>query len=137
MHLLMMENYKLNNNKQLQWKMIEDINWGKLIQEYQDKPYDKMGEYCINNYTLQEIIVLQNFAVQKRTELQEILRDKIKGVSDDTFWDLCAHIVGLGESVYNLCIKYPEIAQILVKDKQENFEYGFTKATYELKMTND
>jgi hypothetical protein len=133
-----MENYKLiNENKKLQWRMIEDINWGKLIQENNEHPYDKVGEFCLNNYSLKEIILLQNFVVEKRKELQDKLKDKIQFVSDDSFWDLCSHIVGLGESVYNLCIKYPEIAQILINDKKENFEYGFTKATYELQMINN
>lgn len=128
----MMENYKLINNKKLQWKLIEEINWGYLIQQYPQYPYDKVGEYCTENFTLRETILLQNFVVEKRKELQNILQNKIKGIGDDSFWDLCSHIVGLGESVYNLCIKYPEIAQILVKDKVENFEYGFTKAIYDI-----
>ena len=105
------------------------------MQEYDERPYDKVGEFCVNNYSLKETILLQNFVVEKRKELQNKLRDKIKNISDDGFWDLCSHIVGLGESMYDLCIKYPEIAQILINDKKENFEYGFTKAVYELQMT--
>ena len=79
---------------------------------------------------------MQNFVVEKRKELQKALKDKIKDIGDDSFWDLCSHIVGLGESVYNLCLKYPEIARILIDDKVENFEYGFTKAVYDLQENN-
>ncbi len=132
-----MANYKLTNkNKNLNWKLIEDINWGYLIKQFPQRPYDYVGEFCTENYTLRETILLQNFVVEKRKELQKALKDKIKDIGDDSFWDLCSHIVGLGESVYNLCLKYPEIARILVDDKVENFEYGFTKAVYDLQENN-
>lgn len=128
-----MGNYILNNrNKNLNWKLIEEINWGRLTQKFPQKPYDKVGDYCVENFTLREIILLQNFVVEKRRELQEKLQTHIKGIGDDSFWDLCSHIVGLGESVYNLCLKYPKIAEILIQDKVENFEYGFTKAIYDI-----
>ena len=36
-----MGNYILNNrNKNLNWKLIEEINWGKLTQKFPQKPYD-------------------------------------------------------------------------------------------------
>lgn len=128
-----MGNYILNNrNKNLNWKLIEEINWGNLTKKFPQKPYDKVGDYCVENFTLRETILLQNFVVEKRRELQEKLQTHIKGIGDDSFWDLCSHIVGLGESVYNLCLKYPKIAEILIQDKVENFEYGFTKAIYDI-----
>ncbi len=134
---LKMANYKLTNkNKNLNWKLIEDINWGYLIKQYPQHPYDYVGDYCVENFTLRETILLQNFVVEKRRELQEKLQTHIKGIGDDSFWDLCSHIVGLGESVYNLCLKYPKIAEILIQDKVENFEYGFTKAVYDLQECN-
>lgn len=128
-----MGNYILNNiNKNLNWKLIEEINWGNLTKKFPQQPYDKVGDYCVENFTLRETILLQNFVVEKRRELQEKLQTHIKGIGDDSFWDLCSHIVGLGESVYNLCLKYPKIAEILIQDKVENFEYGFTKAIYDI-----
>lgn len=134
---LKMANYKLTNkNKNLNWKLIEDINWGYLIKQYPQHPYDYVGDYCVENFTLRETILLQNFVVEKRRELQKKLQTHIKGIGDDSFWDLCSHIVGLGESVYNLCLKYPKIAEILIQDKVENFEYGFTKAVYDLQECN-
>lgn len=128
-----MMNYKLNKrNKKLNWQLIEEINWGYLIQQFPNKPYDMVGTYCAENFSLNETILLQNFVVEKRKELQEKLKNHIQGIGDDSFWDLCSHIVGLGESVYNLCLKYPDIAKILIDDKVENFEYGFTKAIYDI-----
>ena len=139
MQKLKMDRLKLNDNKKLPWRFIEDINWNYLSKTFPNQPYDKVGEYCKQHYTLNEVILLHNFIVEKRQNLQDNLRQYIKGCGDDSFWDLCSHIVGLGESTYDLCLKHPEIAQVMADNKEyvENFEYGFTKATYDLQEIND
>lgn len=134
MQQLKMENYKLfNNNKNHNWKIIEEINWAKLIKKYPQTPYDKVGEYLKENYTLNEIINLEKFFVNKRKELQNVLKECNITISNDELWDLSAHITALGENVYNLCMKYTDIAKIIKLDAVENFEYGFTSAVFELK----
>lgn len=132
-----MESYKLINinNKNHNWKIIEEINWCKLIEKYPNYPYDKVGEYLKENYTINEIINLEKFFVNKRKELQnELIKCNITD-SDDELWDLSSHITALGENVYNLCMKYNEIANIIKNETVENFEYGFTKAVFDLKNT--
>lgn len=133
-----MENYiLLNNNKNHNWKIIEDINWAQLIKKYPQTPYDKVGEYLKENYTLNEIINLEKFFIKKRKELQDVLKNCKITNCNDTLWDLSAHITALGENVYNLCMKYTEIAKIIKLDAVENFEYGFTKAVFDLKTIEE
>ena len=53
-------------------------------------------------------------------------------LTNDELWDLCAHIVGLGDVMYYYVIDHPDIILMLKDDVRENFEYGFDKAIYEL-----
>lgn len=133
-----MENYKLlNSNKNHNWKIIEEINWSKIIEKYLQFPYDKVSEYLIENYSLNEIINLERFFVNKRKELQNKLKCCDITISDDELWDLSAHITALGENVYDLCMKHHEIAKIIKNETVENFEYAFTKAIFDLQTTEE
>lgn len=128
-----MVNFYLTENDY--WNVIEDINWFELSKLYdRETACDKVGEFCTTYLTLDEIINLENFIVEKRKNLMKKLYNlsELK-ISDDRTWDLASHIVGLGQNVYYLVMKYPKIALELVNESVENFEYGFTKAVYDMK----
>ena len=132
--------------------MIEDINWNYLCKCYggnnhdlkSDRTYktayDMVGEYCLNNYTKYETILLYNFIVEKRNEIKKVIMDSYDEIkekvylSDDLLWDLAAHIIGLGESMYELVKNDPKVVISIAPNMVENFEYGFTKAIYEYQI---
>ena len=128
--------------------MIEDINWNYLAKNYGGNvngknvtAYDKVKDYCLDNFTINETILVYNFIVEKREELKEFIlkyQEKIKCyLSDDILLDLCSHIIGLGESMYDLVKTDPTIIKNISPYVVENFEYGFTAAIYEFHLSND
>ena len=60
---------------------------------------------------------------------------EVLSVSDDGFWDLCAHIVGCGEKVYNKVLNNPKLI-LKFHDYVENFEYVFDTYTEYAKERN-
>lgn len=111
------------------WKIIFDIGWGVRTIDY-----NQIKKYLNDNYTEFEIKRMKNFIVYKRKELQDRIRKyekdtrtKVNRGGDDSFWDLCAHIVGLGKERYNSVMNNPEIAKDISMNLMymENFEYAF------------
>jgi len=132
------------------WNIINTIGWGVKTVNYK-----QIREFLKDNFNDDFIIRMKIFCVQKRKELASALdeyEDKIGlsnyyGVGDDGFWDLTAHIVGLGKHWYYDTIKYPEIAKEIADNYmyKENFEYIFNlsydqnttdKQTYDKESTN-
>lgn len=146
-----MNTLQLNDNMNIintdQWNIINEIKWYNNSKMYGKEANDMVAEYCISNLTYEEIIELHNFVVDKRKELSNFLMGYLTGiskerrkeltVSDDGFWDLCSHIVGMGEVVFNLVKTYPYMIFDLQREAQENFEYGFDKAVYEINMRKE
>lgn len=146
-----MNTLQLNDNMIItstdQWNIINEIKWYNNSKMYGKEANDMVAEYCISNLTYEEIIELHNFVVDKRKELSNFLMGYLTGiskerrkeltVSDDGFWDLCSHIVGMGEVVFNLVKTYPYMIFDLQREAQENFEYGFDKAVYEINMRKE
>ena len=68
--------------------------------------YKEKGEWLKNNYSPEQIRQLKEFVKNKRS----ILVDKLTsitiqwGTGDDGFWDLTAHIVGLGKNEYYMSL---------------------------------
>ena len=46
-------------------------------------------------------------------------------LSDDSFWDLTSHIVGLGKDVYISVLKEPKTIENYLNSYKENFSYCF------------
>lgn len=46
-------------------------------------------------------------------------------VSDDSFWDLTSHIVGLGKNIYLDVLKEPKSIENYLSSYEENFGYCF------------
>ena len=130
----------LSNNVTNKWEMIRNLNWDSKSRNHDDfNANDAIAESLIDNYSVDEIASLKNFVVRKRIELQGFIYGYCKGnddfnrklkLGDDGIWDLSAHIVGLGEGMYESVYKHPNILLELQKEYVENFEYGFDKAIY-------
>lgn len=120
------------------WEMVDYVNWKEMI------TYDDFIEKCrkkLNKkYNVYEIEKFYQIYKVLRTNLKETIEryslynfdnrysfpnnSGVLTVSDDGFWDLTAHIVGLGEKIYYKCMKNPE--EILkYGDYKENFGYIF------------
>lgn len=145
-----METFALNNSceqnlydESLMWSMVEDIDWyTKSKHHNRDTANDEVSEFLQENYSLDEVIKLENFVVGKREKLKGFINGYLTAspseikknfkLSDDGFWDLCSHIVGLGRVMYSYVIEHPYMIFELQKDFVENFEYGFTAAVYEM-----
>ena len=118
------------------WKIIKSLRWVK------DGNYTRISKELLSKYSLEEISKLQKFVREKRDKLCKKLNKYAlsKGdidyydVSDDGFWDLTAHIVGLGQNEFEKVMKNPELARkrALNGDYEENFEYIFNLSELEL-----
>lgn len=127
----------LNDNY---WRIIEEINW--FDKSRNSDRNSQVAEYLKRNFTLDEICRIKNFVVKERCKVQGFIIGFLKNsstetkkkfmLSDDGIWDLSAHIVGLGFNFVQLVFRCPEIIFALQNDKEENFEYGFDKAIYDL-----
>lgn len=137
----MMENLQLNNCEQFNfWDEINNLGWYWLTKNKNTNPNDELGVILVERYSLDEIVELHNFVVRQRIQLKAFLEgyykassDEFKSkfkLSDDGLWDLCSHVVGLGQVMYDYVMDHPEIVLELQKDYTENFEYGFDKAIY-------
>ena len=112
------------------WALVEEIGWGtkttdtKLIKRTLRKEYNEVF-----------IKSMKDIAIRQRRALATIMDEhalkeagSIGGywnVSDDSFWDLTAHIVGLGKEVYDFICKNPIYAKTI--KYKENFEYSFSE----------
>lgn len=109
------------------WQVVKDIDWGN---RYDYKNVDPIPD------------IEENFrkAIKHRKRLQNAIKKHVKKnydghfwdflrLGDDSFWDLTAHIVGLGYATYFKVLKNPELIKEYLSGPfkfQENFEYCFS-----------
>lgn len=125
------------------WEMVDYVNWKEMINEknFIDLCRDKLR----NKYSLKKILEFGKMARKLREYLKSSIENyslekfgdkyafpnnsNVLSVSDDGFWDLTAHIVGLGRADYYECLRNTE--NILNYPKyRENFEYIFNQMDY-------
>ena len=112
------------------WKIITDLGWGTKTVDYR-KLNDRLhSDYEIYFHELSEFV--QKRRAEVKNALNEYQRKNTKninfyGLGDDGFWDLTAHIVGLGVKKYKEVINNPLIAKKMADDRdfKENFQYIF------------
>lgn len=125
------------------WNIIWQLNWKKECDKCssrEDRPYvityEKLKELCDGDEILMGSIGDTARAYRKvlQDKIQQYSLDnfgsrwKYPSVSDDSFWDLTAHIVGCGKDAYEKACNHPET---IVNDYidnhnyKENFEYTF------------
>ena len=109
------------------WALLEEIGWGRKTLDYKE-----ISKYLTRNYSPSYIKLMKQEAVEKRNNLSKIMTQLAIDVNgteggywntgDDGFWDLTAHIVGLGEKMYNFICENPIYAKTI--KYKENFEYS-------------
>lgn len=129
----------LNLGEEEFWDFVEELDWKNLCRENYDvrkeKAYKvykelKLTPFDINGFH-EVAIACRKFL---KYQIEEYSLSKfgnryifpnntgILTISDDGFWDLCAHIVGLGKETYESVCNNPK--KILeYPDYKENFEY--------------
>lgn len=119
------------------WDVVEKINWEWLCKNT-SKPHVKGKEILkglkLTDKRLNKLKetaqsyrrILEN-AVEEYSQKKYGNRHSWPHVSDDSFWDLTAHVVGLGENIYNDILAHPEKINTFVDNHsyKENFEYCF------------
>ena len=113
------------------WKVLEFADWKNC------KDYELIGKRMRQVFAPETLDKAEAFYNSKLDELQRVLEDHAEkktgdrndyfGLSDDSFWDLRAHIIGLGEKFYQSVLENPEIAKKMADqdDFEENFGYIF------------
>lgn len=124
-----------------EWDVIHYINWyntckctSRSENDHVDICKENLFELGISN---NDKLKLQDFVHRHRLALENVLRGfslgkyrdySFPGVSDDSLWDLTAHIVGCGQCTYELIMRNPEVISYFMKGYRENFEYVFSDA---------
>jgi len=111
------------------WKMVDIINWKwlSLNNSYVDKNMHK--HKLLKKYPLAVWKKVKEIHDEKWKGLREFLRssdsDWVVGTSDDSTWDLCSHVVGLGREEYlnNFYQSWRLINRGRSHDFVENFGY--------------
>lgn len=114
------------------WDRFDYIGWG-----IKSKDHKSLRKKIREEFSEKDIKKMKSFSVYQRKKLAEVLTKYEKdnnlsnyyAVSDDGFWDLTAHIVGLGQLWYKRVLNDPEIAREISINRmyEENFEYIFCK----------
>lgn len=111
------------------WKAVALINWKWLLSNTSivDKGMYKLK--LLKKYDVEVWKKVKEVHGNKYKALQELLRSYDTswrvGTGDDSTWDLCSHVVGLGREVYLNALTNPEhlIERGRTHDFKENFGY--------------
>lgn len=113
------------------WKILEYADWGnntdhKAIRADMDEVFTKKAMELVENFYRIKLQILKDHLELHAYEKTGNFHGYY-GVSDDGFWDLRAHIIGLGEVAYNDVFENPELAKVMADNKLyvENFGYIF------------
>jgi len=126
---------KISEVEQKHWELVEFIDWGSISK---DKSIQDEMEKILLSKPSYEMKQFEDFTRNKIRQLGSVLNAfSLKtigqygyyGVGDDGFWDLTAHIFGLGKEEYYSAIDNPELAKKRAdsRDFVENFEYILPK----------
>lgn len=128
---------KIDKMKNKFWDIIEELDWKGACKETErpyiitrerfeniiakfDSTFGSEIENTAKAYRQILLVKLREYSFEKYDDRYVFPR-----VSDDSLWDLTAHIVGLGEKVYNNIMEHPEQIVDYLNEYQENFEYTF------------
>ena len=116
------------------WDLIGTFNWYSLTKDYGFDANEKLKEILIDVNNTVLIKEMKNFIIDKREALKEKVGADVFIGSDDTFWDVTSHIVGMGKTMYEFAMNNPEVVNFVAmkKDYMENFEYAFDAASFEM-----
>ena len=109
------------------WDVVAAIGWGTITTEYDDI------ETALNTiYSETQIDKVHKQAEAYRKQLRKVIDayerehniENFFNESDDGWWDVVAHIVGLGKEVYEEGLRNPASLQGMEDKAVENFEYS-------------
>lgn len=114
------------------WNLIKEIGWCKGADR------TELAIALQQRVPEEELVRLEAFAKTKRRTLQGALDAYAEiigqphgfwNIGDDSFWDVTAHIVGLGKEEFLKALRDPLLVRdrIHAHDYAENFEYVFHK----------
>lgn len=105
-------------NERMWWDFVDAAQWTK------DFDYRRI-EDMLRRTDPKIAKELEEIYRKLQHDLYLYLDDKVKGVSDDGFSDLLAHIVGSGEKVYNQVMNDWKVAQGIIRNREyrEGFQY--------------
>lgn len=114
-----------SNPRQI-WSIIDAIGWGTITTDYDSiklalsKVYNKRKIESIGNRVrkIRKHLASSITDYEAKNQIENLFNE-----GDDGFWDVTAHIVGLGKDAYNRAMKDP--SQFVGGDYEENFEYSF------------
>jgi len=111
------------------WKAVGIINWEWLSANYKNVDKDMFKYKLLKKYDVKVWKKVKEVHGDKFSALREMLlsydtRWRV-GTSDDSTWDLCSHVVGLGRDSFLEACKNPEslIHRSHRRDYKENFGY--------------
>jgi hypothetical protein len=113
------------------WEMVYSINWENISKNTSQVNRDIHKFRMLQKYPLDEWVPMFNTHRKKYRALMVYLWTIYPpekgglGLGDDSMWDMCAHILGLGYEEYVLNFKYPEKAlkRAQERDFTECFSY--------------
>ena len=136
------------------WQIVDKLDWeslckvenGKLRKEKAFQNFKELDLTPLNIEGFHQVAIACRKVLQDKVEEYSLLKfgDRHKfpnnsgvlSVSDDGFWDLCAHIVGLGKKAYeNVCENPEKILEY--SNYVENFEYLFNSEEYQKWLETD
>ena len=111
------------------WNLIEQINWKKISSEG-DNYTDRICDFLTSTLTKDVIDELSDFIQDKYGFLIDLMQYGSYNLklSDDSTWDICAHVVGCGKEAFYEVAKNPSSIEKYKSEYKENFIYGFYKA---------
>lgn len=129
------------SHEDMMWRIIEFVHWGDYAHNSNDYiDFQTMGAQLKSVFLQEALVQADVFYRAKLNEIKTILEDHAEkqcgnrhgyyGLGDDGFWDLRAHIIGLGKEFYQSVIGDPEIAKCIADNETyvENFGYVFSYA---------
>ena len=110
------------NDTKLFWSLIDMLDWGK------DCDYKRVKRTILKNLNEDVANALRKCVNQRMTALDHVAGDFIHGVGDDSWGDVRAHIIGLGQEVYDAAIADIDTIQDRIDRGAytECFLYGLT-----------
>ena len=119
--------YKMTNEEF--WGVVERIDWKSICRDYEN-PIDiskKVAKKYFSDKDEEWVTSFQEILRKKEEELKNITREYWVGVwkiSDDSYWNLRAHIVGCGRKAFEEAMKEPTtIYKDYIKPTDERFRY--------------
>jgi hypothetical protein len=102
------------------WQFVSDAGWDK------NKDYEAIARRLSSKYGLDKRALQVMFSELQKKLMEELERSGVElGVSDDSFDDLTAHIIGMGRDEYYRVLNEPQNAIAHKKSYVESFAYVF------------